>query len=410
MIVAGNLLVSDQTRCCSLRPGTVRIADGVIEDIQWDEISGKADAGGQDYLITPGFVDAHLHLPQFDLIGAHGMPLLKWLSEATFPSEAKWADVDYAQQMTVRVADQLVSHGTTAIAAYATVHHDSAIAAIETLRSVGMHGVVGQVLMDRNAPDEICRPAAQLIDEAAQIQELFPTVNDAMHRRLAAAVTPRFAISCTEELLKGAGEVAQQYQSFVQSHLAETKAECDLVSELFDGQSYVAVYQDAGLMHDRSIYGHGIHLSSSDHELMAKSDAVVAHCPTANSFLRSGIMNRDQCLRDGVRVAVGSDIGAGYQRSMVRVAAAMIEAAAMIGDQFPSAAQAWHSITAGNAEILGLKGVGRIQVGQSADLVIARPDIAWLCGASEPLSMAMWAWDDRWIEQVLLRGRLRFPS
>ena len=244
-----------------------------------------------------------------------------------------------------------------------------------------------------------------MIDEAARIQDLFPTENGTLHRRLSAAVTPRFAISCTEELLEGAGKVAKQHQSFVQSHLAETKAECDLVSKLFDGRSYVAVYQDAGLMHDRSIYGHGIHLSSSDHESMAKSNAVVAHCPTANSFLRSGIMNRDQCSRGGVRVAVGSDIGAGYQRSMVRVAAAMIEAAAMIGDQFPTAAQAWHSITTGNAEILGLAGVGSIQVGHSADLVIARPDIAWLRGGSEPLSMAMWAWDDRWIEQVVLRGR-----
>ena len=152
MIVTGNLLVSDQARYCSLRPGTIRIVEGVIEDIQWDEISTNADAGGQDYLITPGFVDAHLHLPQFDLIGAHGMPLLKWLSEATFPAEAKWADVDYAKEMTGRVAKQLISHGTTAIAAYATVHHASAIAAIETLQSIGMHGVVGQVLMDRNAP------------------------------------------------------------------------------------------------------------------------------------------------------------------------------------------------------------------------------------------------------------------
>ena len=410
MIVSGNLLVSDQTKQCSLRPGTIRIVDGLIEDIQWDEISGNSDLGGNDYLITPGFIDAHLHLPQFDLIGAHGMPLLKWLSEATFPAEAKWADVDYAKEMTGRVTKQLISHGTTAIAAYATVHHDSAIAAIETLREIGMHGVVGQVLMDRNAPDEICRPATQLIDEAARIQDLFPTESNTIQRRLSAAVTPRFAISCTEKLLEGAGEIARQKESFVQSHLAETKAECDLVSELLDGRSYVAVYQDAGLMSDCSIYGHGIHLTSSDHSMMAKSNAVIAHCPTANSFLRSGIMNRDRCMRDGVRVALGSDIGAGYQRSMVRVAAAMIEAAAMVGDKFPTAAQAWHSITAGNAEILGLTGVGSIQVGHSADLVIARPDIAWLSGGSEPLSMAMWAWDDRWIKQVVLRGISRIPS
>ncbi|KAA1258681.1 Guanine deaminase [Rubripirellula obstinata] len=405
MIVAGNLLVPSGLHECSLRPGTIRVVDGLIQQIQWDEISEHADFGGEGFLITPGFIDAHVHLPQFDLIGAHGMPLLRWLMEATFPAEAKWADVDYAKEMTGRVAKQLIGHGTTGIAAYATVHHQSAIAAIEILRSFGMHGLVGQVLMDREAPSEICRPATQLIDEAAVLQERFPTGNDSGARPLSAAVTPRFAIACTEELLIGAGRIAEQYQCFVQSHLAETQAECDLVGQLFDGRSYVSVYQDAGLLNERSIYGHGIHLSASDLTEMSESRAVIAHCPTANSFLRSGIMNRHERCEAGVRVAIGSDIGAGYHRSMVRVAAALIEAAAMIGDEFPTAAQAWHCITAGNANVLGLSEVGSIQVGHSADLVVARPNIAWLAGGADPLSMAMWAWDDRWIEEVVIRGR-----
>ena len=405
MIVTGNLLVSEQPGVCSIRAGTIDVDDGLIQDIHWDEISNDADLGGADYLITPGFIDAHLHLPQFDLIGAHGMPLLRWLNQVTFPAEAKWADVQYAKAMTDRVAKQLISYGTTGVAAYATVHHRSAIAAIDVLQSYGMHGVVGQVLMDREAPDDICRPATQLINEASAIQERFPAGDGNWIGPISAAVTPRFAIACSEELLVGAGKVAKEYRCVVQSHLAETKAECARVGELFDDRSYVSVYRDAGLLHRRSIFGHGIHLSTKDLAGVADSQAVIAHCPTANSFLVSGVMDRQQRCEAGVRIAVGSDIGAGYHSSMVRVASAMIESAAMIGDIFPSAAQAWYCITAGNAELLGLDGVGRIEVGGSADLVIARPNIPWLSGGTDPLSMAMWSWDDRWIKEVVLRGR-----
>ena len=127
--------------------------------------------------------------------------------------------------------------------------------------------------------------------------------------------------------------------------------------------------------------------------------------PQRIRFCVAGQWIDPQALSSGVRVSLGSDIGAGYQRSMVRVAAAMIEAAALIGDDFPSAAQAWYWITAGNAAVLGLSGIGSIEVGGGADLVIARPDVAWLADGADPLAMAMWAWDDRWIEEVVLRGQ-----
>lgn len=404
MILFGNLLLDGGDGVCQLSRGTVRVDDDVIAEVNVGDDPASYDLGGPDALITPGFIDAHLHLPQFDLIGAHGMDLLQWLTDVTFPSEMKWADTDFARGMTGRVAKKLLASGTTGIAAYATAHHDATVVAIETASAAGLRGVIGQVLMDREAPAELCFDADRLIDEAAALQSQFPVGG-----RLAAAVTPRFAIACTGGLLNAAGKLARETGATVQTHLAETIAECNRVAELFDGQRYVDVYNNAGLLGPTSIMGHGIHLDDADRRSMVGRGAAIAHCPTANSFLRSGIMPRHDHLCGGVKLTIGSDIGAGYETSMVRVARAMIEAAAAIGGAFPSAAEGWHVITAGNADALGWNDAGRIKIGGAADLVIVKPDVPWLSGVADPLSRLMFGWDDHWIDATMVRGIVEWP-
>jgi guanine deaminase len=399
MILAGQLLLSGLSGRCRIAPGFVRIDEGFIAEVVEGQVPSQFDLGGANWLISPGFIDAHLHLPQFDIIGGHGMPLLEWLSEVTFPAERRWEDVDFARTMTKRVLDQCIRHGTTAICAYATVHHRSAEAALKLASDYGMRGVIGHVMMDREAPEYLCRNASELVDQTAALLQRFPAT-----ARMAAAVTPRFAISCTPELLASAGKLAADHDSPVQTHLAETVAECDYVAHLFENKSYVDVYRDAGLLSTRTIFGHGIHLNEDDRAQLSNSQSLVAHCPTANSFLRSGTMHRERLMKDGVRIAVGSDIGAGYERSMVRVARAMIEAASTLSPGYPSAAEAWYAITKGNAERLQWQNAGELQVGAPADLVLVEPDISWQEGLVDPLAMLMFAWDDRWIKQVMLRG------
>lgn len=400
MILSGQLLLDGGGSRCRIAPGYVRVDDDVIAEVVEGEVPTDAEYGGPDALICPGFIDAHLHLPQFDIIGAHGLPLLRWLDEITFPAEAKWEDIDFARDMMDRVLSQLLGKGTTTICAYATVHHEAAKIALETATEWGMRGVIGQVLMDREAPTELCREAAQLLDEASRLGDLFPSTH-----RMAAAVTPRFAVSCSDELLQGAASLSWEQQATIQSHLAETEDECEVVSSLFDGRSYVQVYQEAGLLNERAVYGHGIHLDDIDRSMIAQHGAVVAHCPTANSFLRSGTMNRAALAQNDVRLALGSDIGAGYERSMVRVARAMIESAATLGENVPCSATAWHAITAGNADALGWKDAGRLKVGSPADIVVVEPDIPWLDSPADPLASLLFAWDDRWITRTLLQGR-----
>ncbi|QDT11724.1 amidohydrolase family protein [Stieleria marina] len=399
-ILGGQLLLNDDGDRARIAPGFVRIEGQQITEVVEGEIPSSLDFGGPNALIAPGFIDTHLHLPQFDMIGAHGMPLLQWLSDVTFPAEQKWSNVDFARSMTRQALQQCANVGTTGICAYATVHHPSTLAALDEATMFGMRGVIGQVLMNRNAPENLCRESKQLIDEAAATIQAYPP-----HGRMAAAITPRFAVSCSSDLLSAAGTLASQTRAMIQTHIAETKAECELVNDLFDGVDYVNVYQQSYLLTERTVLGHGIHLSPQDRINLRDSGSVVAHCPTANSFLRSGAMDRRSLVDDGVRIALGSDIGAGYERSMVRVGRAMIETASSRGNVFPSAAQAWHQITAGNADAMGWSDSGRLAVGRPADLVVIAPDIPWTSGDVDPLAMLMFAWDDRWIKQTFLHGR-----
>ncbi len=419
MLIAGQLLLDSgpatastaiQSRVagigrCRIAPGMVRIRDGRIEDVIEGELSLQADLGGPAYLIAPGFIDTHLHLPQFDMIGAHGLPLLQWLSNVTFQAEAKWADADHAAAMMSRVVSQCFSFGTTAICAYASVHLDATTAALRIASDAGMRGVIGQVLMDRQAPQTLLRPAQQLIDETAALLDRFPPGSP-----MAAAVTPRFAITCSAGLLADAGRLASERSAVVQTHLAETIPECERVGELFDGMSYVDVYDRAALLGPRSLLGHGIYLGELERQKIANRRGMIAHCPTANSFLRSGTMQRHTLAADHVAITLGSDIGAGYERCMVRVGRAMIEAAASLGDSYPDAATAWYTITRGNADLLGWHDLGRIAPGASAALVLIKPNIPWLDRTVDPLSQLMFAWDDRWIERTFVSGNLVFQS
>ena len=280
-VLTGQLLLCDQPPAARISPGTIYIADGHIAEVVIGETSKDADYGNANSLISPGFIDTHLHLPQFDMIGAHGMPLLDWLQNVTFPSERKWEDTQYAQSMTKRLLKQCLSVGTTGICAYATVHHESTLASLKVATEASMRGVIGQVLMDREAPAYLIRERQQLVDETNATLEAFSPGS-----RMAAAVTPRFAISCTAELLASAGQLARQFNATIQTHLAETRRECDFVKELFGGTRYIDVYRQAGLHTNRTIYGHGIHLDGPDRQSLSDRGAIVAHCPTANSFLR----------------------------------------------------------------------------------------------------------------------------
>jgi guanine deaminase len=406
MIVAGQLLLNVRPRQMELAEGWLRIDEGHIAEVARGPCPHTIDLGGHGYFITPGFIDTHVHLPQFDSIGCDGLPLLEWLEKAVFPRERLWEDTAYAAAMTERVLRQFLSHGTTSFCAYATVHYDATVAALELAQQRGLRACIGQTLMDCESPEYLMRPTRQLIDEVQALLERFPPNAE----RVEFGVTPRFAIDCTPELMQAVAKMAQTTGAVVQTHLAETIPECEWVAKVFHNQPYAAVYAAMGLLGERTLLGHGIHLGDAEIRLLRDARSIIAHCPTANTFLQSGIMPRRRWHDAGVRLSLGSDIGAGVDVSMPRVARAMIDAAKYLAFEHPewkppSAAEAWWQITLGNAEAVGWPQIGRLQTGAEADLLIIRPQIAWQ-NAHDPLSMLLYSWDSRWIERVLIAGKV----
>ncbi|MFN3166736.1 MAG: amidohydrolase family protein, partial [Phycisphaeraceae bacterium] len=422
MRIAGWLMLVDEVAHGEGSAGRVRLSRGaveveggrIVEVVEGDEES-DCELGGPGCVVMPGLIDAHVHLPQFGIVGAHGMGLLDWLTRVTFPAESAWADAEVARAQARSAIGRMLACGTTGFAAYATVHGEGARAALEVASDMGVRAHVGQVLMDRGAPAALCRPAGQLIDESAALLDAYPPGG-----RVCAAVTPRFAPTCSENLLNAAGELAAKHGALIQTHLAETPAECGRVRELFGGSGYAQVYDDAGLLSDRAVLGHGIYLDDDERALLASRGATIAHCPLANSFLMSGRFDRGRAIRAGVRVALGSDLGAGYEPSMVRVARAVVETAGALAIDasarrvdrapLPSASEAWYAVTRGNAEALGWADGGRLSPGGVADLVVVEPtiDLPRLAGGGsvpDALSALLFGWDDRWVRATLVRGR-----
>ncbi len=415
MILTGQLLLPHPSLGSTIAPGQVRIENDRIAQVVLGEGRpiGSPDIGNERTLISPGFIDTHLHLPQFDCIGIDGLTLLDWLDRAVFPTEAKWVDADHAGQVTTRVGKRLLAAGTTGIAAYATVHHEGAKRAVRALHDWGGRAIVGQVLMDQQAPADLIRPTRQLLHEAAAMQ------GEAVGR-VEVAVTPRFAVSCSPELLAGCGTLAAHVKWPIQTHLSETIPECDLVRRLHGCDSYAEVYRRAGLLGPRTILGHGIWLSEAERAMIAKAGSVVAHCPTANLFLQAGSMDRCGHLESLVRVGLGSDVAGGPDPCMVRVARAMIETAKarrLIDGEthVPPPGEAWAQITRRNAEVLGWSDSGSLAPGYCADLVVIDPTRGpaaqpeWR-QALDPLSLLLYAFDERWISHTIVQGRIAYTG
>ncbi len=412
MLVFGHILLPDPIRGARLALGQVRLDGPRIAEVTLDPARiGTPDFGHDRCLICPGFVDTHVHLPQFDCLGIDGLTLLEWLTQAVFPTEARWADSDHAGACAASAAKRMLAAGTTGIAAYATVHHAGAQAAIEAVESVGLRALVGQVLMDQQAPPELVRPAPQLLREAASLQA---------RGRVGPAVTPRFAVSCSDELLRGSGELAKATGWAVQTHLSESVPECQLVGRLHNAANYTEVYQRAGLLTPRTILAHGIWLGDAERAMIRAAGSLISHCPSANLFLQAGTMDRAGSMAAGMRVALGSDVSGGPDPCMVRVARAMIETAKVrrMTDgrtPVPSPAEAWAQITWKNADALGWTDSGRVAAGAWADLVVidptrgpaAQPD--WP-KAVDPLSLLMYGFDERWIERTIVQGRTGYAA
>ncbi|MEO7058003.1 MAG: guanine deaminase [Caldimonas sp.] len=364
-------------------------------------------------LVLPGFIDSHVHSPQLDVIGSYGTELLDWLTTYTFPAEARHADADHAGAMASMFVDALLAHGTTAAVVYPTVHKASVDALFGAAEARGMRLVAGKVLMDRNAP-------ADVLDDVATAEREMEALIAQWHgrARLAYAVTVRFAPTSTPAQLALAGALCRADPSlYMQTHLAESRAEVKWVHELFPtARSYLDVYADAGLLHARSVFAHGIWLDDDDRAAIAAAGAQIAHSPSSNLFLGSGLFGWRAAEAAGVQVSLASDVGGGTSLSMLRNMADAYKVQALNGDRL-TAWKALHAATRGAAEALGLGAeIGSLEAGRAADVCVWDAAVGSVAtrrhSVARTLHERVFAWmtlgDERNLVQAFVAGRSRF--
>jgi len=319
-------------------------------------------------VILPGFCDAHLHFPQTRVLGSASGPLLPWLEAAVFPEEARFSDPAYAAEVAREFCDGLVSQGTTLAAIYSSSHPSACEALLAELDRRGLRGVTGVTLMDRAAPDNVLMEAGPALAANAELVERWHGHDDG---RLELSLVPRFAISCTSELLRGAAAQADAHELLVQTHISENHDEIAATSALFpDSADYLGVYEDHGLGSPRLLLAHGVHLTDAEWSRAAAADMVIVHCPDSNFFLGSGCMPLRRALDLNIRVALGTDVGAGRTFSMRRVAAAAYDASLMCGAAVKPEELVWLATRGGAIALRKSATLGCIAPGYSADFAV----------------------------------------
>ncbi|MAZ86420.1 MAG: guanine deaminase [Cellvibrionaceae bacterium] len=319
-------------------------------------------------LIIPGMIDTHMHYPQTEITGAYGEQLLEWLETYTFPTERKFSDKAYESDVSERFISECLKNGTTTAMVFGTVHPESVDAFFEVSESYNMRNICGKVLMDRNAPDYLLD--ADLDTAKRQTEEL-------IHRwhnkgRQLYAVTPRFTPTCTPEMMTIAKELMDTAPGlYLHSHLSENKGECAWVAELEpEAADYLDAYDRYGLVGPRSVFAHGIHLSEREYKRLAETGAAIAHSPTSNLFLGSGLWNKKACQDYGVRAGLASDVGAGTSFSQLQTLNEAYKIQQLQGQKL-SAFQSFYFATLGSAKSIYLDDkIGNFEVGKEADFVI----------------------------------------
>ncbi len=395
-------------------------SDGRIVGAQADDPGpGWERHDHQGRLLMPGFIDTHVHCPQLDVLASYGTGLLDWLDTYTFPAERRYADPGIAAQGAARFLDALLAHGTTAAVVFPTVHKVSCEALFAAAEQRGMRLIAGKVLMDRHAPDG-------LRDDVEQAERDCEDLIQRWHGRgrNAYAVTVRFAVTSTPEQLAMAGALGQRHPGvYMQTHVAENQAEVRWVADLFpQARSYLDVYNQHDLLHERSILAHGIWLDAHDRALLRDTGAQIAFCPTSNLFLGSGLFDWQGAIDTGHRVSVATDVGGGTSLSMLRTLAEAYKVQALRGTKL-SAWVALHAATRGAAEALGLgTEIGHLDPGAVADVVlwdwsvgaVAQHRDAVACGAvadvpAQPLHARVFAFmtlgDERNVAATYVAGR-----
>jgi len=398
--------------------GAVHVTDGIIQAVGPAEeiVAGAIGARVLDYgssLISAGFVDCHAHYPQLPIIASYGEQLLEWLETYTFPCEAAFGDPAHAREAAELFLTEAVANGTTTACVYATVHPESVDAFFEISEARRLRMACGKVLMDRNAPENLLDTAQTGYDQSKTLAEKWHGRGRNIY-----AVTPRFAPTSTPEQLEVAGALWREHPgTLMQTHLSENPSEIAWMKELFpEAPDYFGVYQHFGLTGPGAIFGHAIHLTERERAALRDTGSAIAHCPTSNMFIGSGLFDMAG-LRDvdtPVTVGLASDVAGGTSLSMFKTMRAAYEVAQLRGHSLHPY-QLWYLATQGSAQAMGIGDrVGNLAPGMEADVIVIDPAstelIAHRVAEAESLRDVLFAQiilaDDRAVRTVFTNGMI----
>ncbi len=384
------------------------IAHGPADTVRAAHPQARITDYGTD-LISAGFVDAHVHYPQTAIIASWGKQLIDWLNTYTFPEEARFADPAYVDLIANRYTDLALAHGTTSFCSYATIHPASVDAIFTAAAERGMRAFAGKTCMDRNAPDDLRDTAQTAYDDSAALLAKWHGVGRAGY-----VITPRFSPTSTPDQLSALGALwSENPDCLMQTHLSEQLDEIAWVQSLFPtARDYLDTYEAHGLLGQRGLYGHAIHLTPREISRLTEMDASLIHCPTSNTFIGSGLF--DMNLSKTIRTGLATDTGGGSSFSMLRTMAAAYEVAQLRGTALHPA-ELWYLATLGSARALHADHqIGNIAVGHEADFTIlnlaSTPAIAQASQRAETIWQQIFPTimlgDDRAIRATWVNGRL----
>ncbi|MCD4828639.1 MAG: guanine deaminase [Candidatus Cloacimonetes bacterium] len=370
-LVRTNILSAQASGKVTFRPGVfLRIEGDRIE-----AISERCDDPAEDrthQLCIPGFIDTHAHISQYNARGRASDGLLPWLRDIIFPEEMRSRDAAIARATADSFFDAMLHCGTTTTVCYVSVFAQAVEAAFESARQKGVRAFIGKVMMDQHCPEDLVEDTSLSMRQSEALYHKW----DRATSLLRYIFSPRFALVCSERLMRRVGVFASEHDVFIQTHLSENRDEIELVAQLFpQASSYTDVYRRCGILTPQTILGHCIHLSEPETNIIAAHDAAIAHCPDSNFFLGSGVFPWKRIEQAGIRFALASDVGAGTTLSMPE----MMRMAAYRQDGWkPSPAVLFRRATLDSARVLGLDSeIGSIEPGKAADLVfLAVPDAA----------------------------------
>lgn len=394
-----------------LRDGRIAAA-GAYADVAAKAGEGAKVIDHRPHLVVPGFIDAHAHFPQMQVIASYGAELLEWLNTYTFPEETKFLNAQHGRRIARLFLDEMVRHGTTTVAAYCSVHRESAEAFFAESHDRDILNIAGKVMMDRNAPEGLTdTPQSGYDDTKALIAEWHGK------GRQHYAITPRFAITSTPEQMEMAGALAKEFPGLhIQTHLSENHDEIAYTCELYpQAKDYTDVYAHYGLLGSRTLLGHSIHLSEREADVISDAGSVAVFCPTSNLFLGSGLFDYQRFRRreKPLRIAAATDVGGGTNYSMLRTMDEGYKVIAIQGEKLNPFQSFWQ-ITRGNAEALSVADrVGTLEEGSDADIIVLDSRATSVMelrmetvrSLAEELFLLQTLGDDRAVREVYVSGK-----